>query len=77
MTLAKEFNRAERRCFAQGELISGAAVIMTGETFSTHIHVVVVVVVVVVVEVLLYVYRKRRLIRDGSPGRPPRLSYSS
>ena len=29
------------------------------------------------VEVLLYVHRNRRLIRDGSPGRPPRLSYSS
>ena len=24
----------------------------------------------------LYVYRNRRLIRDGSPGRPPRLSHS-
>ena len=32
---------------------------------------------VVVVEVLLYVHRNRRLIRDGSPGRPPRLSHSS
>ena len=31
----------------------------------------------VVVEVLLYVHRNRRLIRDGSPGRPPRLSRSS
>ena len=30
-----------------------------------------------VVEVLLYVHRNRSLIRDGSPGRPPRLSYSS
>ena len=30
-----------------------------------------------VVEVLLYVHRNRRLIRDGSPGRPPRLSHSS
>ena len=28
-------------------------------------------------EVLLYVHRNRRLIRDGSPGRPPRLSHSS
>ena len=27
-----------------------------------------------VVEVLLYVHRNRRLIRDGSPGRPPLLS---
>ena len=27
--------------------------------------------------VLLYVHRNRRLIRDGSPGRPPRLSHSS
>ena len=35
------------------------------------------VVVVVVVEVLLYVHRNRRLIRDGWPGRPPRLSHSS
>ena len=35
------------------------------------------VVVVVVVEVLLYVHRNRRLIRDGSPGRPPRPSHSS
>ena len=26
---------------------------------------------VAVVEESLYVYRKRRLIRDGSPGRPP------
>ena len=26
--------------------------------------------------VLLYVHRNRRLIRDGSPGRPPRLSHS-
>ena len=31
-------------------------------------------VVVVVVEALLYVHRNRRLIRDGSPGRPPRLA---
>ena len=31
---------------------------------------------VVVVEVLLYVHRNRRLIRDGSPGRPSRLSHS-
>ena len=29
------------------------------------------------VEVLLYVQRNCRLIRDGSPGRPPRLSHSS
>ena len=29
------------------------------------------------VEVLLYVHRNRRFIRDGSPGRPSRLSYSS
>ena len=29
------------------------------------------------VEVLLYVLRNCRLIRDGSPGRPPRLSHSS
>ena len=28
-------------------------------------------------EVLLYVHRNCRLIRDGSPGRPPRLSHSS
>ena len=34
-------------------------------------------VVVVVVEVLLYVHKNRRLIRDGNPGRPPRLSPSS
>ena len=27
--------------------------------------------------VLLYVHRNRRLIRNGSPGRPPRLSHSS
>ena len=26
------------------------------------------------VEVLLYVHRNRRFIRDGSPGRPPRLT---
>ena len=31
---------------------------------------------VVVVEALLYVHRNRRLVRDGSPGRPPRLSHS-
>ena len=31
----------------------------------------------VVVEVLLHVHRNRRLIRDGNPGRPPRLSHSS
>ena len=31
----------------------------------------------VMVEVLLYVHRNRRFIRDGSPGRPPRLSHSS
>ena len=30
-----------------------------------------------VVKVLLYVHRNRRLIRDGSPWRPPRLSHSS
>ena len=29
------------------------------------------------VEVLLYVHRNRRLIRDGSSGRPPRFSHSS
>ena len=29
------------------------------------------------VEVLLYVHRNRRLIRDRSQGRPPRLSHSS
>ena len=29
------------------------------------------------VEVLLDVHRNRRFIRDGSPGRPPRLSHSS
>ena len=29
------------------------------------------------VEELLYVHRNRRLIRDGSPGRPPGLSHSS
>ena len=29
------------------------------------------------VEVLLYIHRNRRFIRDGSPGRPPRLSHSS
>ena len=34
-------------------------------------------VVVVVVEVLLYVHRNRGFIRDGSPGRSPRLSQSS
>ena len=28
-------------------------------------------------EVLLYVHRNRRFIRDGSQGRPPRLSHSS
>ena len=28
-------------------------------------------------EVLLYVHRSRRFIRDGSPGRPPRLSHGS
>ena len=28
------------------------------------------------VEVLLYIHRNRRLIRDGSPGQPPRLSHS-
>ena len=28
-------------------------------------------------EVLFYVHRNCRLIRDGSPGRPPRLSFSS
>ena len=27
-------------------------------------------------EVLFYVHRNRRFIRDGSPGRPPRLSHS-
>ena len=32
---------------------------------------------VFLVEVLLYVHRNRRFIRDGSPGRPPRLSHSS
>ena len=31
----------------------------------------------VVVEVLPYVHRNRRFIRDGSPGRPPRLSHIS
>ena len=33
--------------------------------------------ILVVVEVLLYVHRNRRLIRDGSPGRSPRLLHSS
>ena len=31
----------------------------------------------VVIEVLLYVLRNCRFIRDGSLGRPPRLSHSS
>ena len=31
----------------------------------------------ILVEVLLYVHRNRRLIRVGSPGRPPRLSHGS
>ena len=31
----------------------------------------------VLVEVLLYLHRKRRFIRGGSPGRPPRLLHSS
>ena len=30
-----------------------------------------------VVEVLLYVHKNRMFIRDGSPGRPPRLPHSS
>ena len=34
-------------------------------------------VAVLLVEVLRYVQRNRRFIRDGSPGRPPRLSHSS
>ena len=29
------------------------------------------------VEALLYVHRNRRFIRDGSPGRPPRLPHNS
>ena len=29
------------------------------------------------VEVLLYVHRNRMFIRDGCPGRPPRLSHTS
>ena len=29
------------------------------------------------VEMLLYVHTNSRFIRDGSPGRPPRLSHSS
>ena len=37
----------------------------------------VLVITYLVVEVLLYVHRNLRLIRDGSPGRPPRLSHSS
>ena len=44
---------------------------------SFNLLVVVVVVVVVVVEVWLYLHRYRRFIRDGSPGRLPRLSHSS
>ena len=28
-------------------------------------------------QVLLYVHRNHRLIRDGSPGRPPRFSHGS
>ena len=39
--------------------------------------IVVVVAVVDNVEVLPYVRRNRRFIRDGTPGRPPRLSHSS
>ena len=35
------------------------------------------VITVLKAEVLLYVHRNRRLIRDGSPGRPPWLSHSS
>ena len=35
------------------------------------------IITVLKVEVLLYVHRNRRLIRDGSPGRPPWLSHSS
>ena len=33
--------------------------------------------VILNLEVLLYVHRNHRLIRDGSPGRPPRLSHTS
>ena len=33
--------------------------------------------IIVVVKVLLYVHRNRRPVRDGSPGRPSRLSHSS
>ena len=36
-----------------------------------------IVVVAAAAEVLLYVHRNRRLISDGSPGRPPRFSHSS
>ena len=32
---------------------------------------------VILVEVLLYVHKNRWFIRDGSPGRPPRLSHIS
>ena len=36
----------------------------------------IVVLALVQVEVLLYVHRNRRFIRDGSPGRPPRLTFT-
>ena len=39
-----------------------------GQAGSRNVH---------LAEVLLYVHRNRRLIRDGSPGWPPRLSHSA
>ena len=62
----------EITCFAIGSNDPDVHILAVGDVMESKGNV-----VVVVVEVLLYVHRNRRLIRDGSPGRPPRLSHSS
>ena len=64
----------EITCFAIGSNDPDVHILAVGDVMESKGNVVV---VVVVVAVLLYVHRNRRLIRDGSPGRPPRLSHSS
>ena len=62
----------EITCFAIGSSDPDVHILAVGDVMESKGNV-----VVVVVEALLYVHRNRRFIRDGSPGRPPRLSHSS
>ena len=59
---APGFNMLEKKIISNGRPVTGR-----GHVCSESAE----------LSVLLYVHRNRRFIRDGSPGRPPRLSHSS